>query len=345
MTTPGTLQATIDQILGSQTYTSAKNFVATSATSAYSSVSSTASSYTGGDTGGFFLKTLFYFLLYSFILLLILIFVHFTVRPVFSFVPGGKGFLQVPSGSDDKVYWNDKKQPIPDSIEARTPIDNPLKVGITDTLTAYDWINNFSFSVDIYIRKLQESNPNKRIILYKTYRYGNVGSGTPVVDSPFKDTPIASNESLVTYMKPKCSMLVYLTDANDLIVTFFSSVGGTSTEFSCRPIKNIPLNEPFRLSVVVEENMFTVYLNGKQTFQKFVSKTGITLPSYTSNSGQPERFYPPPSWAINPRTVYVQNLHLWPRPISYAEVVSAQPALAKKEDFDLPQDVLSGKCA
>lgn len=342
MTTPGTLQSTIDQILGSQTYTSAKNFVATSATSAYSSVSSTASSYTGGDTGGFFLKTLFYFLLYSFILLLILIFVHFTVRPVFSFVPGGKGFLQVSSGSDDKVYWNDKKQPIPDSIEARTPVDDPLKVGTTDTLTAYDWINNFSFSVDIYIRKLQESNPNTRVILYKTYRYGNVGSDTPVVSSPFAP-PIASNESLVTYMKPKCSMLVYLTDANDLIVTLFSPVGGTSTDFSCRPIKNIPLNEPFRLSVVVEEKVFTVYLNGKQTFQKAIPSGIAKNPSVTST--QPERFYPPPSWAINPRTVYLQNFHLWPRPISYAEVVSAQPALAKKQDFDLPQDVLSGKCA
>ena len=341
MSTPGALQSTIDQILGSKTYTAAKNFVASSAGTAYTSVSSTASSYTGGDTGGFFLKTLFYFLLYSFVLLLILIFVHFTVRPVFSFVPGGKGFLQVSSGSDDKVYWNEKKQPIPDTIEARVPINDPLKQGTTDILTAYDWINNFSFSIDLYIRKLQESNPNTRVILYKTYRYGDVGlssSGTlDKVSSPFQNQQIAATD-ILTFMKPKCSMLVYLTDTNDLIVTFFS---GTA-EASCRPIQNIPLNEPFRISVVVEEKIFTVYLNGKQTFQKVLLDTIARNTQYTAT---PERFYPPPSWANDPsRTVYVQNLHLWPRPISYAEVVSAQPALAKKEDFDLPQDVLSGKC-
>jgi hypothetical protein len=344
MTTPGTLQATIDQILGSKTYTSAKNFVSSSATSAYTSVSSTASSYTGGDTGGYFLNTLFYFLLYSFVLFLLLILFHFTVRPVFSFVAGGKGLLQIPTGSDDKVYWNEKKQPVPDMAEARAPIEDPMKTGTTDTLTSYDWLNDFTVSLDIYVRKLEGTEPNKRVIFYKTYRYGITGlegaTFTSENTSPFSS---ALEPDLKSYMNGKCSMLAWLTETNDLVITLFTPDG----EASCRPMKNIPLNDPFRLTVVVEKKIFTVYLNGKQTFQK-VTPNEITRPSdYTSSPAvpsAPERFYPPPAWANNPKSIYVQNLHLWPRPISYAEVVSAQPALAKKEDFDLPQDVLDGKC-
>ncbi len=254
------------------------------------------------------------------------------------------------------MYWNDKKQPIPDSVEARVPVEDPMKVGVTDTLSTYDWIKDFTMSVDLYIRKLQETEPRNRIVLYKTYRHGATGivnnavtnvNEVTKVESPLATGPssgslteymITTNAGITTY---KCSMLVWLSDANDLNVTFFTP----TTEASCRPIKNIPLNEPFRLTVVVESNLFTVYLNGKQTFQKVVSPSGIILPTY-SVTNQPERFYPPPAWADTPvKAVYVQNLHLWPRAIGYDEVITAQPALAKKEDFDLPQDVIDGKCS
>lgn len=330
MATTGTLQSTIDQILGTQTFGVAKNYLASSASTAYSS----AASYTAGEPGSFVLSSLYYFLLYAFVLFMLLLLVHYTVRPVFSFVPGARGFFQVPTGTDDKVYINEKKQPLTTN---RFPIDIATQGAVDDILVSYDWITNFTMSVDLYLRKPYETTDvNKRLILYKTYRSGE---GTTITD-PLATGP-TSNEGLSTYLATKCSMAVYLDETNNLNVSFYR-LGGP---YSIAPIRNIPLYEPFRLTIVAEDRLFTVYLNGRQTFQKVVPD-GIALTTYSPavSSPQPERFHPPPTWADNPKIAYLQNLHLWPRAISYAEVVSAQPALARKEDFDLPAEVETGKC-
>lgn len=331
MATTGTLQSTIDQILGTQTFGVAKNYLASSASTAYSS----AASYTAGEPGSFVLSSLYYFLLYAFVLFLLLLLVHYTVRPVFSFVPGARGFFQVPTGTDDKVYINDKKQPLTGS---RFPIDIATQGAVDDILVSYDWITNFTMSVDIYLRKPYETTDvNTRLILYKTYRSGEgTGPAGGEIANPLTAGPTTV---LSTYLATKCSMAVYLDETNNLNVSFYTTGGA----YSIAPIRNIPLYEPFRLTIVAEDRLFTVYLNGRQTFQKVVP-AGIGLPTYSPSSNQPERFHPPPTWADNPKIAYVQNLHLWPRAISYAEVVSAQPALARAEDFDLPVEIDTGKC-
>jgi len=98
------------------------------------------------------------------------------------------------------------------------------------------------------------------------------------------------------------------------------------------PLKNIPLYTPFRVTVVVEDKLFTVYLNSKQVFQRIVSGQ-ISMPSTISGT---QMFFSSPDWANNPQqTVFVQNLHVWGRAISYKEVISAKPALALMADFGL----------
>ena len=79
-------------------------------TNAKSTISNTVSSISGPETGSYILKVIYYLLMYSFFIFLILLLVHFTVKPIFRFVPGGKGIIGVPGTSDDKVYWNDRKQ-------------------------------------------------------------------------------------------------------------------------------------------------------------------------------------------------------------------------------------------
>ena len=105
------------------------------------------------------------------------------------------------------------------------------------------------------------------------------------------------------------------------------------------------MNEPFRVTVVVEEKLFTVYLNGKQTFQRVVSE-GIRLNSVNGMKTDSQRFYAPPNWAEQPKkTIYIQNLILWPRAISYSEVVSASPALATKDSFGVGTDMQGASCS
>lgn len=280
------------------------------------------------------LNTLFYFLLASFILFIILVVIHLSIYPVFRFTPDDKGFIPIPSIQDDKVYWNKGKQPAPESFA-------PLP---EDSIATYPFENNFSFSIDLFVRNFTQKSQQNRIILYKTFPYSSSGI------NPFTENPIG-NSDLPTYMSDYSSMIMYLTGENDLVVTFFTTNSqGNTIRISSKPIQNIPLNTPFRVSVVVEEKLFTVYLNGKETFQqitneKIMSKTPTNTSSFNMER-QRNIFYTIPLWAfVDKQTIFVQNFHLWPRNISYLEVLNASPALASESDFNLPAESDSGTCS
>ena len=289
-----------------------------STTSAVSSATSYATSYATSENGNYTLQVLFYVFLYTFFLFLILVLVHFTIKPVFKFTPGSAGLIRVAVPTDDKVYWNSKVQP--------PPADRVPKEG--DSLASYDFTNNFSFSVDLYVRKMTDTAPNKRIILYKTYMYGSDLSA-PIAGPTGLSAGPGAADGRETFMQSKCSMYMYLSDTNNLGLTFFA--GASGTPYNIKEIDNIPFYTPFRVTVVVEDKTFTMYINAKQTFQRVVPST-ISLNTSISLTTTSQRFYAPPSWA-NSQTVFLQNFHVWPRAISYPEVQQAQPALARKEDF------------
>jgi hypothetical protein len=313
-----TRESTVFQILG-QTVEAGKKAVTTGVNSIARSTGYSGVSFTE-EGGNYILKTLFYLFLYAFLLFLVLILVHFTIRPIFRFVPGGKGYIGVPGTTDDIVMWNDRRQPLP---SAPAPLES-------DNLAAYPFINNFSFSIDLYVRRLIDTDRKNRLILFKTNRRTNDLPAPP------------SSTALADYMADNSSLIVYLTDTNDLVVTMFS--GSVPTQYASPYIKNIPLYTPFRVSVVVEDKTFTVYLNGKQTFQR-VSPTPLSLNTKTAQLTGQQRFYAPPAWADSPtKSIFLQNFHLWPRAITYDEVLGAQPALARPEDFDLPPEPSGGSC-
>ena len=152
--------------------------------------------------------------------------------------------------------------------------------------------------------------------------------------------PVAGVEQTTQAVLVKKSYMgMYLTETNDLIVTFVS--GGTP--YSTRPIKNIPFYTPFRITVVVEDKSFSVFINGQQAFQRIVPGVlTFSRPAQTPPTSKLLKFYPPP---FGP-PIYVQNLHLWPRAISYKEVQRAQPALALESDFgSMPTESVSGTCS
>jgi hypothetical protein len=124
---------------------------------------------------------------------------------------------------------------------------------------------------------------------------------------------------------------MYLTETNDLSITFFCD---SDKKYSIPYIKNIPLYQPFRIACVVEMNFFTVYLNGKHIYQR-------SVPGGMRNNfnvrGSINRFFIAPTWANLPtQTVFLHNFILWPRAITYPEVKEALPALASAADFGAP---------
>jgi hypothetical protein len=270
------------------------------------------------STSAYWIQVTYYFTLYTLLLFLVLVVINYTVTPIFSFYPGSPGVIPVPGVTNDLVYWKDKTQPA-----FSEPV--PKK---DDKLYGTSYVKMFSFSIDLYVRELAASNASTRLILYKASApvSGGDKSGPPKIDATF------TGDSFINYMKKRSSMIMYLTDTNDLVVTFFSG----SKQYNTAPIKNIPLYTPFRITLVVEDKMFTIYLNSKQVFQRLVPEL-ITMPS-DGNSGM-QLFYSSPEWSNNPRhSIYVQNFHLWSRPITYKEVISARPALALDKDFGLSPD-------
>ena len=303
-----------------------------------------ASSYATPETGSYALNVFFYLFMYLFILFVVMLIVHFSITPVFKFTPGAKGYIGVNSSSDDKVYWNDKKQPLSDQT-GRVP-------KISDALAAYPFITDFSFSVDLFVRRITDADKsNRRVVLYKTFEYGNDlerkkqitgADGTGAASEVYALPTPQTDEGLEDYMKTRCSMYMYLSDTNNLGVTFFSSQNGVAVPYSIKEIKNVPLYTPFRVTVVCEGRTFTVYVNGKQTFQRMIP-TAVTLNSAVPTTNQ--RFYASPEWAKAPtQTIFLQNLHLWPRAITYTEVTNAQPALALASDFEMKPEVGTDKC-
>jgi hypothetical protein len=342
MSVPGTAtgqtaSATAEEILKGLSTASTAIRSAAGSSAAY------ASSYATQENGSYALNVLFYLVLYAFVLFLALILIHFTIYPVFKFTPGARGLIGVSTTKDSTVYWNTKKQP---ATLSYAPVNG-------DALSGYPFTNNFSFSVDLFVRRMTDTTATTRVILYKTYANGpQAGTSTTTSTTstatfaadPLNNGPSAAEADIATnYMNSKVSMFMYLTKTNDLVVTFYSGANGTP--YSSRQIKNIPLYTPFRVTVVVEDKTFSVYINGQQAFQRTVPGQTITLNTLGNLPTAQQRFFVPPAWADQPtKTIFLQNLQLWTRAISYTEVQTAQPALALEEDFGMAKESGTSSC-
>ena len=281
---------------------------APSTSSAFSGFSFPSTSFPTAGTAsssGYALQTLFYFFLYGFVLFLLLFLIHFAVYPVFQFVPGGKGIIPVSTTSDYNRYWNTGTQPL---ATARAPESVP-----SDTLMSYSFKNLYSLSVDICITDLAGHSGLDRLVFYGAETSTNIY------------TNYNKNISLPENMQTKTAMICYIAaETNDLLVTYFLQSAGSTLQRSSIPIQNIPLYSPFRVTIVYDTNIFTVYLNGVQVSQTSVAGTP---------AGTKVMFFPN---TTSTKCAYVQNLLLWNRPISYSELVGLPVALTPIQRFTLP---------
>ena len=295
------------------------------------------------ETGSYVLKVVYYLLMYALIIFVVLLLVHFTLTPIFRLSPGGKGYIGVPGvRTGNKVYWNEKGQP---------PFADKVPK-VNDDLDQYDFLNDFSFSVDLLIRRVPQTDQNKRLIMFMSDRTLSTegANKAPIFTAPTDASGTIPAQQLGDYLGNaestaitgvfnKASMAMYLDEANNLIISFYTQQQGTAGAWYDAKIKNIPLYTPFRIGVIVEKRIFTVYLNNQQSFQRVVPKD---LGLKRTN---PQRFYFAPQWAQQPRqTSFVQNLIVWDRVIMYEELKSAQPALASVPDFDAPPEPETSTC-
>lgn len=223
-----------------------------------------------------------------FILFLILLVVHFTITPIFTFSFGDKGFIPLANTNDGQLVWT------------RGPVAADLSANVMKVLP-----NSFTVQMDVYVENTQTVGNADRVFFYRALR------------------PVTPNNS-TTIMKqyPESNLVVrLLADTNDLVVSAVTlqdpSNPETATLESTPTILNVPVRQPFRITIVLMPQVLEIYLNGKL----FGTKTF----RYTLKSGA-SYFFATPDLYRN--SVRVMNVQYWDRPLTSLEVKNAGPALA-----------------
>ena len=258
---------------------------------------SSGSSYSGpassfGQIGTYVLAVLI-------ILLVIVLFVHFFITPIFRFHVGDvKGIITIPGFDDGVLFWTNSNVGQIKSIDLPIP---QLSFG-------------YSMILDIFIENPMQFSTRPRILFTR---------GATIRETPNSNT-------LLGLLENYNLAIALLPDTNDMIVSVLNKDNNMENVI----IPNVPVQEPFRIGVVVMEHALEVYLNG------YLMKTRKFLATPKDVKG--DIF---PASGIQTNLVKLRTLKIWPRVISTGEMRESQPALTSAKSFGAGPMPSSTSCA
>lgn len=286
--------------------------------------------------GNVLLSSVYYVLIFLFILFVILIIIDQTVKPIFSLTPGSPGIISLPGATDDEIFWT-----------SSYPSSNDYRPRDLDKLVGIDLKTNFTVSVDCYLPALSGIPMYKRVLFFKGARnlVNSTLSGGVWENYPSSTESRSTIEALRGQLATKnVSMVTYVDEMNKLYVDFFSGTGTNRETITLGPIDNVPTSQPFRMTLAVESKLIDFYLNGRLV-QSRALRSSLTSPV----AGKEAIFPAPTDWRFSkgPVTtascsggaasgigIKLLNLHLWPRAISAAEASAQSPRLPDKSKWD-----------
>jgi hypothetical protein len=239
------------------------------------------------QSGNIGLRFLAYLLAIFIAIMVILLFVHFMITPIFILHPGDPGYIPVPGFDDGKLFWD----------KGLTKI-LPNKV-LPISSAAY----NYSLNLDIFIENPLQFSQHPRVFFSR--------------GGMLKEKP--SSETLLGMYERYNLVMALLPDTNDLIV----SVQNSDNNMENVVISNVPVQEPFRVGVIIMEQAMEVYLNGH------LAKTRKFSAPPKDITGDIEG-----PLGINTNIFKVRNLKIWNRILRTSEIRYAKPELASRKDFD-----------
>lgn len=178
----------------------------------------------------YIISILFYLSTFSFILFLILTFIHFTIRPVLPFVSVSEN---IPISQDKQVAWS------------TAPAQPEQGAGLKNPKTC-----DYTVSLDIF--------PTSKFITQKAPRVFLYRSGQ-IVNMPKN----ASKEQLIPQF-PNTNIIGYIdAEKNDLYVGVVTSKNGQKSIEYAEKIVNIPVQKTARITLLVMPTFLEIYMNGK----------------------------------------------------------------------------------
>ena len=203
-----------------------------------------------GSEGDGISGMLFSFAMALFIIFLVLLIIHYSVAPIFSFTSGDGGVFPLANTTDGQLVWT-KEPPLADMS------------GNVQRILPY----GFTVQQDIYIDNEMILSNRKRVFFYR--------SVNPIVVDPTQ-----TEDLLVQY--PESNLFMYLSpNTNDLIVTAVTKKANNDLVFESAPtLLNVPTKQVIRLTVVLLPQIMEVYLNGKLHGTRTFKYTPMTTNTY-----------------------------------------------------------------
>ena len=231
------------------------------------------------------------------ILLVILLFVHFFITPIFKFNPGGSGIISVPGYDDGKLFWT-------------TTTTGPI---LNTDLPIANQTYGYTINLDVFIENPLQFSTTPRIFFSR---------GAIKKDTSSENTllGILSNYNLVAALLP---------DTNDIIVSVLNKDHIMENVI----VSNAPIQQPFRLTMVVMEQALEVYINGKLIkTRKFSAPPNDIKGDISAASG------------VELNAIKVHNLKIWQRLLTVSEIREATPTLSTPKDFGAGPMATSTNC-
>lgn len=247
----------------------------------------TISTNTTNKIGDYSKQIISYLLAIGIILLIILIVVHFFITPIFSYQPGSPGIFVIPGLDEGVLFWNK-------TYTGLLP---------NNTLPIQNLSSAYSLNIDIFIQ-----DPHVHFSTHPRVLFRRGGRVRP---SPTGNTLLG----LLDNYNLACALLP---DTNDLIVSVLNVDNNTENAI----ISNVPVQEPFRLGIVLMNHAMEVYINGHLLKTRtFISPPKSVLGDIYPMSG------------IEANMAKLRNLKIWAKQLTSSEMKYATPSLATTTDF------------
>jgi len=248
------------------------------------------------------------------IIFIILLIYHYSVKPILPFLPSNQSsYESLPTYQSQTLYGANPAPP-------NTALNF---TSITDFK-----FEEFTISFDVFLNGSYKSTSVPRVLLYF--------SDAPVVipSNNFKEYKVDSvdipsmldgTQTDILTVFNKTNFIVYMDPVkNDLKVGIVTNNGSTSTLELLPTINNVPINEPFQITIIKADKFIEVYKN-----KLLITTYKIKHSPFIMNTNS--KLYSPISFIGD--TIKIGNIQYFNNVITSSQVRSLTPPIKDKKFF------------